>query len=103
VKFFWCLVFSPQALLGQHSTWFVAPGTASHIQPPGLSPQELKALSRKDLPHMSIALRNKHVFALIVLALLTLLALTFILLSTVAHINVWHSMISLVPDFSFRH
>jgi hypothetical protein len=52
---------------------------------------------------MSIALRNKHVFALIVLALLTLLALTFILLSAVAHINVWHSIISLVPDVSYRH
>lgn len=52
---------------------------------------------------MSIALRNKHVFALIVLALLTLLALTFILLSAVAHIDVWHSFISLVPDAMYRH
>jgi hypothetical protein len=52
---------------------------------------------------MSIALRNKHVFALIVLALLTLLALTFILLSTVAHINVWHSVASLIPDVMYRH
>ena len=51
---------------------------------------------------MSIALRNKQVFALIVLALLTLLALTFILLSAVAHINVWHTL-SLVPDYIFPH
>ena len=50
---------------------------------------------------MSIALRNKQVFALIVLALLTLLALTFILLSSVAHINVWHSIGSLVPDLLY--
>ncbi len=52
---------------------------------------------------MSIALRNKQVFALIVLALLTLLALTFILLTTVAHINVWHTIGSLVPDYLFPH
>jgi hypothetical protein len=52
---------------------------------------------------MSIALRNKQVFALIVLALLTILALTFIMLSTVAHINVWHSVISLVPDYIYPH
>ena len=39
---------------------------------------------------MSIALRNKQLFALIVLALLTLAIITFVLLSTVAHINVWH-------------
>ena len=52
---------------------------------------------------MSIALRNKQVFALIVLALLTLLALTFVMLSTVAHIDVWHSFISLVPSLQFPH
>jgi hypothetical protein len=51
---------------------------------------------------MSIALRNKQIFALIILALLTLLALTFILLTAVAHIDVWHS-IGAVPDILFRH
>ncbi|MBV9616623.1 MAG: hypothetical protein JO031_14315 [Ktedonobacteraceae bacterium] len=51
---------------------------------------------------MSIALRNKHLFAMIVLALLTILALTFIMLSTVAHIDVWHSISSL-PGFVYPH
>jgi hypothetical protein len=78
---------SPQGTAGHHSaTWFVAPGA--------------EALSTKGTTNMSIALRNKQVFALIVLALLTILALTFIMLSTVAHIDVWHTL-SLVPDALF--
>ena len=73
----------------QRTTWFVTPGAVAWL--------------RKDLPTMSIALRNKQVFTLIVLALLTLLALTFILLTAVAHIDVWHSFISLVPSAMFPH
>ena len=52
---------------------------------------------------MSIALRNKHIFALIVLALLTLLAITFILLTAVAHIDVWHTVASLIPSVMYPH
>lgn len=85
IEQFQCSGLSRQGTTSQLTAhWFVAPGA--------------KALSRKEQPHMSIALRNKQVFALIVLALLTILALTFILLTTVAHIDVWHSLTFLVPD-----
>ena len=41
---------------------------------------------------MSIALRNKQMLALLIIAILTLLAITFIVLSTMAHIDVLHLM-----------
>jgi hypothetical protein len=46
---------------------------------------------------MSIALRNKYLLALIIMALLTLFVLSFVMLSTVAHIDVWHSIGALYP------
>lgn len=43
---------------------------------------------------MSIALRTQQKLVFIVLALLTILALSFVLLSTVAHIDVWRMLLS---------
>ena len=50
---------------------------------------------------MSIALRNQQKIVFLVLALLTVLVLGFILLSTVAHVDVWHLLFSwghIVPN-----
>jgi hypothetical protein len=44
---------------------------------------------------MSIALRNKQLLALVILAFLTVLAISFFLLSTVGHINLFHMIDSL--------
>jgi hypothetical protein len=45
---------------------------------------------------IAIALRNKQLVALIVLALLTVLAITFVLLNAVAHVNMFHSFMVFV-------
>ncbi|GCE14447.1 hypothetical protein [Tengunoibacter tsumagoiensis] len=52
---------------------------------------------------MNIALRNRQMFALIVVALLTLLVIAFVLLSTAAHINLWHSVGLLLPKFVYPY
>ena len=54
---------------------------------------------------MSIALRNKHMIALFILALVTVLVLASIVFSAVTHVNVWHAVISsgLVPDGVYHH
>lgn len=44
---------------------------------------------------MSIALRTPQKLVFIVLALVTVLALSLVLLSTVAHIDVWRMLLSL--------
>jgi hypothetical protein len=46
---------------------------------------------------MSIALRNKQmmIIALFILALVTVLVLTSVVFSAVAHVNIWHAIISL--------
>ncbi len=48
---------------------------------------------------MSIALRNKQMLALIILAFLTVLVISTVLFGAVAHINVFHMISSLLrPD-----
>ncbi len=56
----------------------------------------------KGITHMAIALRtNKQVLAaLIIVAILTFIALTFTVLS-VEHINLWQDAIKFVPAASF--
>jgi hypothetical protein len=53
---------------------------------------------------MSIALRNKQmIIALFILALVTVLVLATVMFSAVAHVNIWHAIISskLVPDATY--
>ena len=50
---------------------------------------------------MSIALRTQQKLVFIILALLTILALSFVLLSTVAHIDVWHMFLSVGPRIMY--
>jgi len=55
--------------------------------------------ARKEQPLMSIALRNKQMLALIILAFLTVLVISTVLFGAVAHINVFHMISSLLrPD-----
>ncbi|GAC1641632.1 MAG: hypothetical protein NVS4B9_34000 [Ktedonobacteraceae bacterium] len=51
---------------------------------------------------MAVALRNKQMLALIIIAFLTLVAITFIVLS-VAHIGVGQALHSVVPMWSFGY
>lgn len=48
------------------------------------------AAPRKDVPSMSIVMRNRQMLALVILAVLTLLMLALTLLATIWHINVLH-------------
>ena len=48
-----------------------------------------QAPARKDVPQMSLVLRNQK-FAFILLAVLTAIVVTFILLTAVAHIDMLH-------------
>jgi|GEM_PF-2987227 hypothetical protein len=51
---------------------------------------------------MSIALRNRQLLALVILAFLTVLAISFVLLSAVGHIDVLHMVGSLlIPNFQY--
>ena len=50
---------------------------------------------------MSIALRTQQKLVFIILALVTILALGFILVSTVAHIDVWHMLLSWGPRIMY--
>ena len=52
---------------------------------------------------MSIALRNRQLLAIILVAFLTALALSVIMLSTVAHIDVWHMALHAVPNYLYGH
>ena len=54
---------------------------------------------------MSIALRNKQLLALVILAFLTVLAISLVLFSAVEHINVFHMVGTLLsPDLQYgRH
>jgi hypothetical protein len=53
---------------------------------------------------MSIALRNKQLFAFVILAFLTVLAISFVLFSAVGHIDVLHMVGSLLsPHFVYGH
>jgi hypothetical protein len=53
---------------------------------------------------MSIALRNKQLFALVILAFLTLLVISFVLLSAVGHINMSHMLGTFLrPLYSFHN
>jgi hypothetical protein len=61
--------------------------------------------ARKELTHMSIALRNKQIIALFILALVTVLVLATIVFSAVTHVNIWHAIISsgLIPAAQYGH
>jgi hypothetical protein len=61
--------------------------------------------ARKELTHMSIALRNKQMIALFILALVTVLVLATIVFSAVTHVNLWHVVISsgLIPASAYGH
>lgn len=53
---------------------------------------------------MSIALRNKQLLALVILAFLTVLAISFVLFSAVGHINMFHMVGSLLtPLYQYGH
>ncbi|GCE45735.1 hypothetical protein EI42_02847 [Thermosporothrix hazakensis] len=57
---------------------------------------------------MNLALRNRQLLALVLLALVTVLVLTFVLLSAVAHVDVWHGLVSwsgtvFKPDIMYPH
>jgi hypothetical protein len=54
----------------------------------------LALIYRKDVSHMSIALRSRQMFLLFLLALVTIFLLGSILLNAVAHVNVWQIMFS---------
>ena len=55
----------------------------------------------KGTTHMAIALQNKQLYAaLIIVAILTLIAITFTVLS-VEHINLWQAATKLIPAASF--
>jgi len=58
--------------------------------------------ARKEQPLMSIALRNKQMLALIILAFLTVLVISAVLFGAVAHINVFH-LLGLVPNSFYPH
>lgn len=45
---------------------------------------------RKDVPPMSLALRRNQMFALVLLAIFTLIVVGLVAFSTIAHINLWH-------------
>lgn len=53
---------------------------------------------------MSIALRNKQLLALVILAFLTILAISLVLFSAVGHIDLFHMVGSLLhPNVYFPH
>jgi hypothetical protein len=56
--------------------------------------KQLAHSTRKELTHMSIALRNKQMIALFILALVTVLVLATIVFAAVDHVNLWHAIIS---------
>ncbi len=77
---------------------------AWRLRRPGLSLQAPEHTVRKEQPHMSIALRNKQLLALVILAFLTVLVISFVLLSAVGHVNVFHMVGSLItPDWQYNH
>lgn len=45
---------------------------------------------------IAIALRNKQLVALIVLVLLTVLAITFVVLNAVAHVNMFYQLKAII-------
>ncbi len=51
---------------------------------------EVVCAIRKDESHMSIALSGKLMFVLFLLVLVTVFVFGLMLLSTVAHVNIWH-------------
>ncbi len=62
-------------------------------------PEHTQAHTRKDLQTMSLAI-NKNFFLLVILAFLTLLVVSFVVLAMVAHINLLHlgTSFNLLPD-----
>jgi hypothetical protein len=53
---------------------------------------------------MSIALRNKQLLALVILAFLTVLAISLVLFSVVGHIDVLHMVGTLLrPNLQYGH
>jgi len=65
-------------------------------------PRRLSIHFKRNNTHMSIALRNRQLLALVILAFLTVLAISFVLLSAVGHIDVLHMVGSLlIPNFQY--
>ncbi|GHO59494.1 hypothetical protein KSB_79690 [Ktedonobacter robiniae] len=54
---------------------------------------------------MSLALRKNQMFALFLLAILTLIVVGLVAFSTIAHINLWHAFTSLdfKPNVVYPH
>ncbi|MBO0781384.1 MAG: hypothetical protein J2P37_21405 [Ktedonobacteraceae bacterium] len=52
---------------------------------------------------MSLALRKPQIIALFVLAFLTLVVLGLTLYSSVAHIDVWHTLTDIKPTILYGH
>jgi hypothetical protein len=80
-------------------TWFVAPCAAS-ARPPYLEEGTIMStvLHKQST---SVTLRKKQMLVLMILALLTLFAVTYLMLSAVAHIDSWHVLQSLA--IQYRH
>jgi hypothetical protein len=51
----------------------------------------------------SVTLRKQQMLVLMILALLTLLAVTYFMLYAVAHVDPWHVVQSLAPQILYRH
>ena len=51
----------------------------------------------------SVTLRKQQILVLLILALLTLFAVTYVMLYTVAHVNLWYMAHSLAPQILYRH
>ena len=67
-------------------------------------PEHTQAHTRKDLPTMSLAI-NKNFFLLVILAFLTLLVVSFIVIAMVAHVDLLHfaTSFTLLPDAVTGH
>lgn len=50
---------------------------------------------------MNIALYKSQMLAVLILALFTLVVIAFVMLSAVAHINVWHWFFSFTPSILY--
>jgi hypothetical protein len=50
-----------------------------------------------------VTLRKQQMLILMILALLTLFAVTYIMLYAVAHVNLWYMAHSLAPQILYRH
>jgi hypothetical protein len=77
------------------SIFYLNSGITSSAQPT----RNTQAQTRKESPTMSLAI-NKNFFLLVILAFLTLLVVTFVVLAMVAHVNLLHlgTSFTTLPD-----